>query len=112
MLSAFLTDEQLVSIFGKDMLNYEEYRDLFNGLVYQDYDKPFECVGTKKEINLALYTAAKKRKFENLPLLLKEHFENQDTITEPETLDNFFDENNFVPDEFINLLTEVDFERL
>ena len=112
MLSAFLTDEQLVSIFGKDMLNYEEYRDLFNGLVYQDYDKPFECVGTKKEINLALYTAAKKRKFENLPLLLKEHFEDQDTITEPETLDNFFDEKNFVPNELINLITEVDFERL
>lgn len=112
MLSAFLTDEQLVKIFSKDMLNYEEYRDLFNGLVYQDYDKPFECVGTKKEINLALYTAAKKRNFENLPLLLKEHFEDQDTIAEPETLDDFFDEKNFVPDEFINLLTEVDFERL
>lgn len=104
MLAAFLPDEELIKIFGKNMLRNEEYRDLFKGLVYQDFDKPFECVGTKAEINLALYTAAEKRKGDDLPLLLKEYFENHHDIPRP--LDDFFDENNFVPEKFTGLLKE------
>lgn len=104
MLAAFLPDEELIKIFGKNMLRNEEYRDLFKGLVYQDFDKPFECVGTKAEINLALYTAAEKRKGDDLPLLLKEYFENYHDIPRP--LDDFFDENNFVPEKFTGLLKE------
>ena len=102
MLAAFLDDDRLIDIFGKNMLQNEEYRDLFNGLVYQDYDKPFECVGTKAEINLALYTAAKKRKGGELPLLLKDYMNNN--ADKPKSLDGYFDNNNFVPKEFIGLL--------
>lgn len=102
MLAAFLDDDRLIGIFGKNMLQNEEYRDLFNGLVYQDYDKPFECVGTKAEINLALFTAAEKRKGGELPLLLKDYMKNN--VDKPNSLDNYFDNNNFVPKEFIGLL--------
>lgn len=102
MLAAFLDDDRLIGIFGKNMLQNEEYRDLFNGLVYQDYDKPFECVGTKAEINLALYTAAEKRKGGELPLLLKDYMKNN--VDKPKSLDDYFDNNNFVPKEFIGLL--------
>lgn len=104
MLAAFLPDEELVKIFGKNMLENAEYRELFKGLAYQDYDKPFECVGTKAEINLALYTAAEKRKDADLPLLLKEYSESSHETPQP--LDDFFDENNFVPKELIPLLKE------
>lgn len=104
MLAAFLPDEELINIFGKNMLEKEEYRDLFNGLVYQDYNKPFECVGTKKEINLALYQAIKKRKDNELPLLLKYYANKSKGDNAPENLDNFFDENNFVPKELLPLL--------
>lgn len=104
MLAAFLPDEELIKIFGKNMLQNAEYRELFKGLVYQDYDKPFECVGTKAEINLALYTAAKKRKGGEMPLLLKEYSEENHQV--PESLDDFFDENNFVPKDLIALLKE------
>lgn len=104
MLAAFLSDEQLKGIFGKNMLEHEEYRDLFKGLVYQDYNKPFECVGTKAEINLALYTAAKKRQGDTLPLLLKEYIESSDNSSIPQELDGFFDSNNFVPKELLSLL--------
>ena len=99
-----MPDEELVKIFGKNMLENKEYLELFKGLVYQDYDKPFECVGTKAEINLALYTAAEKRKNGELPLLLKEYIESSNETPEP--LNDFFDENNFVPKEFIPLLKE------
>ena len=91
-----------MSIFGKNMLQNDEYKDMFNGLVYQDFDKPFECVGTRDEIKLALYTAAKKRNGNELPHLLKEYIENNGE--EPQSLDNYFDKNNFVPKEFIGLL--------
>ena len=104
MLAAFLPDEELIKIFGKNMLQNAEYRELFKGLVYQDYDKPFECVGTKAEINLALYTAAEKRKSGEMPLLLKEYSERKHEVPRP--LDNFFDENNFVPKELKALLKE------
>jgi hypothetical protein len=36
------------------MLDNGNLKDIFNGLVYPNYDKPFECVGTKEEINLSL----------------------------------------------------------
>lgn len=102
MLAAFLDDEQLISIFGKNMLDDEQYVDLFNGLVYQNYDKPFECVGTKAEINLALHTAKKLRKNDSMPLLLARY--QPENGSEPQNLDLFFDENNYVPDFLIPLL--------
>ena len=102
MLAAFLDDDKLIGIFGKNMLQNEEYRDLFNGLVYQDYDKPFECVGTKAEINLALYTAAERRQDGELPLLLNEYIKNN--TDKPQSLDDYFDDKNFVPKEYIELL--------
>ncbi len=104
MLAAFLPDEELVKIFGKNMLEKEEYRDLFNGLVYQDYNKPFECVGTKNEINLALFKAAERRKNQALPLLLRDYINSPKAEKTPEDLDNFYDENNFVPKELLTLL--------
>ena len=104
MLAAFLPDEELVKIFGKNMLEKAEYKDLFNGLVYQDFNKPFECVGTKKEINLALHKAAEKRENQDLPLLLREYKNSEEWKNAPKELDGFFDDNNFVPKELLPLL--------
>ena len=66
-LSAFLDDETLVKIFGKNMLDCEKYEDMFDGLVLDGKDKPFECVGTKSEVRLSLYMAIKRRG-EKLPI--------------------------------------------
>lgn len=82
MVKAFLNDNDMNKIFKTDMLDNEGLRDIFNGLVYPDFDKPFECVGTKDEINLSLdmivnrYVNEKK----NLPLLLKDYTPNFDTL--------------------------------
>jgi len=74
MVKAFLSDEDMARIFKTDMLNNESLRDIFNGLVYPDYDKPFECVGTKDEINLSLNMIVEKyNKYgKELPVLLKD----------------------------------------
>jgi len=102
MLAAFLDDAELIKIFGSDMLDSEEFDSLFNGLVYADFDKPFECVGTRAEIRLALYNAYKRREGGKIPLLLQKYIkENND---EPEGLDDHFDKDNFVPAELIGLL--------
>lgn len=104
MLAAFLDDSELIKIFGSDMLDNAEFEDMFKGLVYADFDKPFECVGTRAEIRLALYNAYKRREGGKLPLLLKEYIEKEPD--EPETLDGHFDTDNFVPAELIGLLRE------
>ena len=53
MLSAYLPDETLRSIFGADMLNDETMKPLFLQLTGLEDDKPFECVGTREEVNTA-----------------------------------------------------------
>ena len=102
MMSAFLKDEDLVNIFGKDLYQDENLDTMLKSLVNPDYDKPFECVGTRDEVRLALKTAIDLRK-DSLPLLLKRNFEEISAYNIIDH-DNFFDENNFVPSEFITLL--------
>ena len=101
MLAAFLDDAQLVDIFGKNLLDDKGLLDIFNGLAYADYDKPFECVGTRDEINLSLSMACERRK-NSLPFLLSEYMNK--SHEQPISLDNFYDNNNFVPQMFTKLL--------
>ncbi|MCM1335042.1 MAG: UDP-N-acetylmuramoyl-L-alanine--D-glutamate ligase [Bacteroides sp.] len=103
MLSAFLDDERLVKIFGSNMLGEERFSELFDGLVYADRDKPFECVGTRNEIRLALYRAGQRRKNGKLPRLLKKYLDKNPE--EPEALDDYFDKENFVPPALLPLLS-------
>lgn len=74
MLKAFLSEEDMNRIFKTDMLDNTSLRDIFNGLVYPNYDKPFECVGTKEEINLSLNMIVDRIKKEGKesPTLLKD----------------------------------------
>ena len=73
MVKAFLQDGDMNKIFKTDMLDNEALKDIFNGLVYPDWDKPFECVGTKDEINLSINMIVDRLNSENkeLPALLK-----------------------------------------
>lgn len=102
MLSAFIDDEKIIKIFNSNMLDNAEFRGIFKGLVYNDFEKPFECVGTKSEINLALHEAYKKRENGFVPLLLREYMEN--SPENPVNLDNYYNNNNFIPEEFVRLL--------
>ena len=75
MLSAFLEDETLVSIFHADMLNDETMRDLFEQLTGITDDKPFECVGTREEVNTAVAMSIHSHEKEGkaLPLLYEQY---------------------------------------
>ena len=104
LLSAFLDDATLTKIFGCNMLEKSELLEMFDGLVLDGVDKPFECVGTRDEIRLSLDMALKMRGASS-PALLRCYAGYRETggFDIPD-LTNFFDKTNFVPEEFIYLL--------
>jgi hypothetical protein len=62
ILAPFLTDEKLIAIFGEDLLNKPEMQLYFDELRGLAPNKPFECVGTIAEVNLAIAMISEARK--------------------------------------------------
>ena len=63
MLSAFLSKEKVLEIFGKNLFEDESLLPLFQELLGIKDFKPFECVGTPEEVKLALSEIVKKGDF-------------------------------------------------
>lgn len=61
ILAAFLTGEQLQSIFHQDILNKKELRDIFDQLTGFTEVKSLECVGTRDETRAAIALAHRKQ---------------------------------------------------
>ncbi len=113
MLSAFLSLEEMNVIFETNMFDNIELTNILDGLVSSKFDKPFECVGTKEEINYALYIKINKLK-ENkkeLPPLLSYYMNNYSDIYDnilinnvKDNVENYYDLENNVPIEFKELI--------
>jgi len=71
ILSPFLPPETLTMIFGRDLLEDESLIPLLRSLTGLDEVKPFECVGTREEVNAALTWVTDRQDPEKLPALLK-----------------------------------------
>jgi hypothetical protein len=54
MLSAFMEKEDMMKIFGEDLFMKQELIPVLDQLTGASPEKPFECVGTVDEVNLAL----------------------------------------------------------
>ena len=102
MLYPFIPKQKLIEIFGKDMLDYEEYKQMFLGLISDNYDKPFECVGTKEEINYALSISIKK--YKDLPLLLNYYKDNFYEENKNYNIEDYFNYENFINDKFLKMM--------
>jgi len=101
MLSAFLDDVELIGIFGANLLDDAEFLQTLSELADPKFDKPFECVGTRDEVNFALCKSLERRR-DNPPKLLAAY---ADKI-KPSYNRNpgeFFGA-HFVPEEFLKLL--------
>ncbi len=102
VLSPFVEPERLAEIFGDNMLDNPEMLRDFDELVGVTPEKPFECVGSRYEVNAALQSIIKRFEKESreLPALLK-HYK---TLGEPEydldSMCDLFDEDNHVPEKF------------
>lgn len=77
ILSPFLDDNRLVGIFGKDIPGDGSLRPLFDQLTGLADEKPFDCVGTVREVNLALCETIRQRAGKTLPLLLDYYMDSQ-----------------------------------
>ncbi len=70
ILAPFLEKDELIDIFGRDLLDDLELKKYFDELTGKEKTKPFECVGTREEVNEAISMIKEKYK-DNLPALLK-----------------------------------------
>ncbi|MDE6426375.1 MAG: hypothetical protein K2K89_09635 [Ruminococcus sp.] len=116
ILSPFLTDDELTGIFGKDLLNDKSMTEYFTELIGKSEHKPFECVGSVDEVNLAVSLAIRKRDGEKLPLLFERYKEQG--FYNPENLDEkyneyckYFSSENLLPESFRKILLN-EMERL
>lgn len=111
ILSPFLSDEQLVKIFGENLLEKESMKDLFDGLVGFTDVKPFECIGTKQEINASLYKTIQNKLNANseLPYLLNYYYSKKSNTNceEFNMLLNEFNSQNNIPDKFMPYVREM-----
>ncbi len=102
MLCNYIDDVTLQKIFGKDMLNDPELKELFDGLSQSDAVKPFECVGTYDEVNYALSQKYYSYKKEELPCLLKNYQPKEMKYN----LEVDYDGQNNLPEKFKEVLGE------
>ena len=68
ILSPFINPEVLNRIFGKSMLDDISLKNYFDELVGISPIKPFECVGTRDEVNEAIDLIVKK--YDEVPTLI------------------------------------------
>lgn len=118
ILSPFLSRRELTEIFGKDLLNDENMQEYFIELIGKSEHKPFECVGSIAEVDLAVSLAIEKIKKSGgeLPLLFKIYEEMG--LYQPETISQRneavcggFSSSNLLPPEFEAILKK-EMERL
>lgn len=93
ILSPELYKDKLVDIFGKDLYEDETLLTTFKELVGDALTKPFECVGTIKEVRYAISLTIKK--LDKLPYLLQYYKDNYEMVEDLGELYN--DINNLDP---------------
>lgn len=114
MLSQFLSQEEMISIFGENLLDKLSLKDTFIGLIGNGNNKPFDCVGTYKEVNYSLCKIIEKilKNNKKMPLLLEKYFKEEcnsdlsivnNEINNNNELLHYFGEND-IPYKFIILL--------
>lgn len=118
ILSPFISRDELNLIFGKDMLNDPAMEKYFIELVGKSKHKPFECVGSINEVNLAVSLAVRNmlENGEELPLLFRKYMDLG--LYCPETIDerneaycNIFSSRNLLPEKF-KIILRNEMERL
>ena len=102
VLSPKLYKEDLVNIFGKDLYEDESLITIFKELIGDAKTKPFECVGTIKEVRYALSLTINK--LTELPYLLKYYKDNYELVDEK--LESNYNETNNLPEEFESIIKE------
>lgn len=109
ILSPFLSQSRLQQILGDDLLNREDFLDDFEKLTGLQENKPFECVGSREEVNTAIILTIDKMKAENeeIPFLFKKYINSPLFALYCEKAFNYsqhFDAENLIPQKFENFI--------
>ena len=102
MLYPYLEEDEILKVFDHNLLDDSSLEEDFLGLVLEERLKPFECVGTRLEINFSLQQALKNKK--DRPYLLKLY---EDKYMVPnidiDKVKNYWNIENNIPDEYKSL---------
>ena len=109
ILSPFLKPQEVRDIFGRNMLDDWDMKETLDQLIGIEEEKPFECVGSRDEINTAIVLTIKglEDAGEVLPRLLSYYKTTglyQTYKARGDQYSSYFDGNNLVPDEFAGLV--------
>ncbi len=104
ILSPFLSEEELIEIFGEKLLDKESLDEDFRQLAGIEENKPFECVGTRREVLACLKHYIDKG---GKSLLTDRYIKQLSTVfyDVSEMLGEWNDENS-VPEDLLNGLEE------
>ena len=97
ILSPFIEEEKLKDIFGENLFNKESLKETFIDLTGNGKLKPFECVGTKEEVEYAISKTISIYEENNkeLPILLKYYKDNYKLVDlDTNLLTTYNDDNN------------------
>lgn len=105
ILTPFLSQEELKEIFSADMADDKEMEGYFDQLIGLSPEKPFECVGSRDEINAAvtLYLSRKKTsdlQEENFPYLFRHYLDTglyEKTLPYCRDYFSYYDKEHLIP---------------
>lgn len=109
ILSPFMSKKNMINIFGEDLLEKESLKETMEMLSGIQKNKPFECVGSRDEVNTAICETIKKYEANNeeLPLLYKFYKATKkykEYINKENTYNEFYNPENNVPEHYKEML--------
>lgn len=114
ILSPFLSQKRLAEIFGRNMADDKDMELYFSQLIGLEKEKPFECVGSRDEINAAITLTIRDfhndiNKGDKLPYLF-ELYKNkglyEKNLQTCEKFNDFYDARHLIPEKYLDLLRE------
>lgn len=111
ILCPFVSDEEEINMFGKNLLEDESLIDTMEKLIGYQSEKPFECVGSRDEVNTAICMKLKQLKDESKPLpCLLEHYttlpQYKQYMDRANPYEHYFNEEHLIPNLFLPLVKE------
>ena len=107
MLYPYLSKKELELVFDHDLLDDSSLEEEFLDLILEERLKPFDCVGTRMEINFALQEALRVK--DTYPYLLKLYKDNYlKNIINREMIKGFWNNENNIPEEYISIFGDKD----
>lgn len=109
ILSPFLSHERLCEIFGADMVNDASMIPVMEQLVGVVEEKPFECVGSREEVNTAICMTIQRLEEagEKLPVLFeyyKQLAQYQEYLHKENHFFTGYEEENLLPERFAEIV--------